>query len=123
PGMKFGGFKDYSKQEILAQIPQEFIPTTTYLKNKNDFQKPAFPSIVKPDLGERGVNVQLIKSEKDWQEYPLNENLIVQEFIDFPLEFGIFYAKLPDENSGKILSITGKEFLTYKADGTSTLRN
>src|SRR5690606_4756477 len=48
---------------------------------------------------------------------------IVQEFIDFPLEFGIFYAKLPDENSGKILSITGKEFLTYKADGTSTLRN
>jgi len=124
--MEFGGFLNYSKFKILQQIPQEFIPKTYHIQNKDEIQKidlgGAFPFIVKPDSGERGVNVELIRNENDWKNYPLNENLIIQEFMDLPLEFGIFYARIPGEEKGKILSITGKEFLTFVSDGKTTLR-
>ncbi len=132
PGMKFGGFLDYSKFEILQQIPQEFIPRTYYIKNKNEIKKivpngedlsRAFPFVIKPDLGERGVNVEVIRNQSDWRNYSLEKDLIVQEFLDLPLEFGVFYAKLPHENSGKIISITGKNFLQFESDGISTLRD
>lgn len=130
PGVEFGGFLNYSKFEILNQIPEKFKPETHFIKNKSHIKKilpneeldGAFPFIVKPDFGERGRNVELIKNETDWENYPLNKDLIIQEFIDFPLEFGVFYAKMPNENSGKIISITGKEFLTYRSDGRTPLR-
>lgn len=124
--MEFGGFLDYSKFKILQQIPEEFMPKTYYIQNKDEIQKidlgGAFPFIVKPDSGERGVNVELIRNENEWENYPLNENLIIQEFVDLPLEFGIFYARIPGEEKGKILSVTGKEFLTFVSDGKTTLR-
>lgn len=123
-GIKFGGFLDYSKYEILKQIPEEFIPKTEFISHKNEFKNTwNFPFVVKPDLGERGVNVEVIKSENDWKNYSLEKDLIIQEFIDLPFEFGVFYVKLPNENSGKILSITGKEFLQFESDGNSTLRD
>lgn len=121
PGMEFGGFLDYSKYKILKQIPDEFKPKTQFISKKSEAENlPDFPFVIKPDLGERGVNVEVIKSVEDWGNYPLKENLILQEYVDFPLEFGIFYVQT-DENSGEILSITGKEFLVYTADGNSTL--
>lgn len=78
--------------------------------------------MAKPDLGERGVNVEIIRDKNDWKNYPLTKNIIIQEFINLPCEFGIFYAKLPNEKSGKILSITGKEFLTFEGDGMTSLK-
>lgn len=120
--MKFGGFLDYSKFEVLQQISSEFRPGTKLIRNKNQFRPNKFPFIVKPDLGERGVNVELVKNEKDWANYPLREDLIIQEFVDFPLEFGIFYARIPGEEKGNILSVTGKEFLAFVSDGKTTLR-
>lgn len=121
PGMEFGGFLDYSKYKILQQIPEEFKPKTQLLSTKSELSR-AFPFVVKPDFGERGKNVEVIRSVEDWEKYPLDQNLIVQDFVELPLEFGVFYAQLPDENKGRILSITGKEFLVYKADGNSTLK-
>ncbi|SMC63244.1 hypothetical protein SAMN06296427_10526 [Moheibacter sediminis] len=124
PGIKFGGFTEYSKFDILKQISPEFVPKTDFISNKTDFKNLwEFPFVVKPDIGERGVNVEVIHSVNDWINYPSQENLIIQEFIDFPFEFGVFYAKMPNENSGEILSITGKEFLQLESDGILTLRN
>lgn len=121
PGIKFGGFLDYSKSAILDQIPDGYKAKTIFLKYKKDLDKlPQFPFIVKPDIGERGVNVELIKSETDWQNYPLKDNLIIQEYIDQAFEFGVFYAK--HLGNPKILSITGKEFLKFKADGKTQLK-
>jgi len=124
PGMKFGGFLDYSKYEILKQIPTEFRPETTFLPHKNQLRSlPDFPFVAKPDTGERGVNVEVIRNLSDWENYIPEENLIIQEFIDLPVEFGVFYARLPGENAGKILSVTGKEFLKFESDGNGTLRD
>lgn len=120
PGIRFGGFLDYSKSEILKQIPEKYKAKTRFLKNKEDLKDlPDFPFVLKPDIGERGVNVEVIRNLSDWENYPLKENLILQEFIDLPAEFGVFYAKQNGES--KILSITGKEFLVYKADGKTSL--
>lgn len=95
-----------------------------FILHKNQLEiLPDFPFVVKPDIGERGVNVEVIRNEKDWENYPIENNLIIQEFIDFPLEYGVFYAKFPGEKNGKILSITGKEFLRFESDGKITLRD
>lgn len=120
--MEFGGFLDYSKFKILRQVPDDFKPKTEFILQKREFQPTIFPFIVKPNFGERGINVALIRNEIDWKNYPLQENLIIQEFVDLPLEFGIFYARIPGIENGKILSVTGKEFLTFVSDGKTTLR-
>jgi hypothetical protein len=121
PGMRFGGFLDYSKYDILKQIPQEFLPETQFISHKNQLRTAlTFPFIAKPDWGERGVNVELIQSEEEWRNYPLNENLIIQQYIDLPLEFGIFYVNL--EGKPQILSITGKEFMVFHSDGKTSIR-
>lgn len=123
PGIQFGGALDYSKFEVLNQLPAEVIPKTYFLKHKNEGENLlSFPFIVKPDFGERGVNVELISTEKEWKNYPLNENLIIQEYIDLPLEFGIFYVRHPHSKVGEILSITGKEFLEFHTDGKTKLK-
>lgn len=123
PGIRFGGFLDYSKYEILSQIPQEFKPKTYFLSKKCEFHElPSdfFPFVVKPDWGERGLNVELIQSEEDWKKYPLNDNLIVQEYVDLELEFGVFYANL--KGNTQILSVTGKEFMVFCSDGKTSLK-
>lgn len=123
PGIEFGGFLDYSKHQILAQVPQEFEPNTLFISHKDEcHEKPNFPFVVKPDVGERGVNVEVIRSFQDWKNYPIKENLILQNYIDWPLEFGVFYVRKPNEEKGSILSITGKEFLVFEGNGQQTLK-
>lgn len=123
PGIEFGGFLDYSKSKIIEQIPEKFKPKTQFITSKNEIDSmPEFPFVVKPDVSERGKNVEVICSAADWENYPIEKNLILQEFVDYPLEFGIFYVKMPHIDEGRILSITGKEFLKYKATGKSTLK-
>lgn len=123
PEIEFGGFLDYSKYKILAQIPAEFLPKTQLISHKSQLQPLEFPFVVKPNLGERGINVEIIKNQSDWEKYPIETDLIVQEWIDALMEFGIFFAKNPKTQKGEILSITGKEFLTFKSDGKTTLRS
>lgn len=127
PAMKFGGLFNYSKLKIQEKIPEKFRPKHAFIssENREKAKSPfSFPFIAKPDAGERGKNVQLINNQKEWDIY-LNANsgdIILQEFIDYSFEYGVFYAKLPNEDEGKILSITGKNFLIYKGDGKTSLR-
>lgn len=123
PGIEFGGFLDYSKHRILEQISPEVQPKTWYVHQKSEVhQLPDFPFVVKPDVGERGVNVEVIRSKEEWEKYSLTTQLILQEFVPYPLEFGVFYVRKPDAHQGEILSITAKEFLVFPADGRQTLQ-
>lgn len=122
-GMEFGGFLDYSKFKVIEQIPENFKPKSIFISKKNSTTSLLpFPFVAKPNFGERGVNVEIIRNESDWEKYPLQEDIILQEFIDLPYEFGVFYVQNPETKEGQILSITGKEFLVYEADGNSTLK-
>lgn len=129
--MELGGFVDYSKWDILKKIHSDYIPTGK-LFTKEDTQKVpewlasislSFPLIFKPDRGERGFGVEKIDNDTQMNAYldKVNRDFIVQEYIDYPLEYGVMYSRIPGDKSGKIHSLVQKEFLTITGDGQSSL--
>src|SRR5690606_16022218 len=50
----------------------------------------------------------------------IRTSFIIQELIDLPFEFGVFYRRYPNEPSGIVTSIVMKEMLTIYGDGHST---
>lgn len=127
PGLKYGGAFNYSKYKLQKQLDLKNRPEHQFLPidARPDFQRKfEFPFIGKPDFGERGDSVEIIDNQKQLDAY-LNYNtkdILFQEYIDLPLEFGLFYAKYPSEDKGKIISITSKKFLQFEGDGVTSLR-
>ena len=125
PGIKWGGFMNYPKIDLLNQIEEKYKPKTVFFEEFTSQKIPFdFPFIAKPNIGERGIGVELIRNKTDWETYILQNNreLILQEYFNSKFEFGVFYVRLPNEKNGKIISITTKEFLTFTGDGKSTFR-
>jgi hypothetical protein len=128
-----GGMFGESKYEVLKKIPSQYIPKTILIEAKSPKQKVLkamsengfqLPVIFKPDLGERGFMVKKIKSESDIDLY-LNQlpfSFLVQEFVDLPLEFGVFYTRFPQDQNGQVTSVVRKEMLHVVGDGASTLK-
>ena len=83
-----------------------------------------YPVVIKPDIGERGRGVAIAKSPEDVETYfsVLTENdiALAQEFVGGP-EFGVFYYRYPEKETGRIFAVTQKEMLTVKGDGKETL--
>ncbi len=83
----------------------------------------SYPFILKPDLGQRGAGIKLIRNESQAEDY-LKETsapLLVQRFAAGPHEVGIFYYRFPSESRGHIFAITEKIFPVLTGDGKSTL--
>src|SRR5258706_15262777 len=68
--------------------------------------------------------VKRFKNEVKASQYlsEIKIDFIVQEFVDLPLEFGVYYVRFPNEERGFVNSITGKEFLYVEGDGRKTLQ-
>ncbi len=83
----------------------------------------AFPIVLKPDKGQRGYGVRIVRTEEELETYfdTFDFDVLLQEFCDWPNEAGIFYCRIPGENRGKIFSITDKHFPYIIGDGTSSL--
>ncbi|NBB18658.1 ATP-grasp domain-containing protein [Runella sp. CRIBMP] len=127
-----GGVFGESKNDILAQIASPFLPAGIFIQQgeawemvREKLKKASivFPVIVKPDVGGRGFRVHKIEDSDQLQHYlkQTPQPVIIQEYIDYELEFGVMYARLPEESKGKITSITQKEFLSVVGDGHSTV--
>lgn len=122
-----------SKYEVLQLVPDSLKPKTILIKLPASVTQVteamseaglSLPLIFKPDLGERGWMVRRIKTEQDIERY-LNEikiDFIVQELVDLPLEFGVYYIRFPSQQVGFVNSITGKEFLSVTGNGQKMLR-
>jgi hypothetical protein len=133
PTILTGGMLGESKSEVLQLVPDELKPKTILVRlpmtreevihviQKNGL---SFPLIFKPDLGERGWMVKRIYTESDIDTYlsQIKIDFIIQELIDLPFEFGLFYVRFPNDANGKVNSITGKDFLSVTGDGTKTLQ-
>lgn len=133
PGILMGGMFGESKYDVLCMVPDEVKPKTIRIPYpssreevltalaKNELH---FPLIFKPDLGERGWRVEKIQSEIDIDRYleTIRLPFLAQAFVDLPLEFGVLYKRYPDEPTGQVVSIAGKEMLSVTGDGRSTLR-
>lgn len=121
-----------SKYDVLRLVPEEVKPKTVLIKLPSSREQVlaqmkeaglTFPVIFKPDLGERGWLVNRIDQEQDVDNYltKIPVDFIIQELVDLPLEFGVYYIRLPNEERGVVTSITAKEFLRVEGDGCKTL--
>jgi hypothetical protein len=133
PGIYTGGMLGESKFDVLALVPDAVKPRAIRVRlparKESVLQQISdagleLPVVFKPDLGERGWMVRIIRSAQDIDRYleEIRIDFIVQELVTLPLEFGVFYIRFPDEENGYVNSITGKEFLYVTGDGTSTLQ-
>ncbi len=132
PCIKSSGNGTESKFTTIQLVPKKYRPKTILCTPKMSFKsvvddiqraKISYPFIAKPDVGFRGILVQKIHTENQLKEY-LNKypiDIIVQEFLDFENECGIFYHRLPNKEKGTISSITLKRFLSVIGNGFSTL--
>lgn len=132
PGIELGGFFGESKNAILARIDGAHLPKHVFVSpealtdidsliTQNDLQ---FPLIAKPDVGERGDSVTKIASRQELELYIATSEgapFILQEFIAYEEEFGVFYSRLPNETSGRITSLTRKVFLSVTGDGQRSI--
>ena len=108
-------------KSILVEKGENLHQINLRLKKQN-FQ---FPLIIKPDIGFRGLLVQQIHNNGELENYLKQHHfidLIIQEFIDYKNECGIFYHKIPGAKTGKITSITLKKYLAVTGNGKSTLK-
>jgi pimeloyl-ACP methyl ester carboxylesterase/membrane protein DedA with SNARE-associated domain len=134
PAILASGFIGESKSEILnglmkSQIGRESVPRFVLLEEeerinmaKSFASQVGFPVVCKPDVGERGAGVSVVRNENELENYLTSneDNVIVQEYAS-GLEFGVFYYRYPNEERGHIFAITDKRFPSVKGDGKHTL--
>ncbi len=138
PGIATGGFVGESKYEILHQLQladADLVAETYLIEGRTTTDrllslhrlcreheiKPPF--ILKPDVGQRGNGVRLIRSMRAALEYleMVSAPVIVQRYIAGPFEAGVFYYRFPGESHGQIFAITEKIFPTITGNGTHTV--
>jgi hypothetical protein len=133
PGIEMGGFFGESKKDILAKIPAKYLPKSVFIPQNEAWEnidnllkinELQFPMVAKPNVGERGNDVVKIHSiqalETYWQTHRVD--FILQEFIEYPIELGVLFYRLPNEPAGQVSSITLKNFLSVSGDGQSTIQ-
>ncbi len=83
----------------------------------------SLPFVLKPDFGQRGNGVRVIRSLPEAFDYlrSVVSPVVVQRYAPGPHEVGVFYYRLPDEHHGKIFSITEKIFPVIIGDGQHTI--
>jgi len=140
PAIPSGGTIGESKMEILRGLcasvaSQTFVARACLLSARMDAEARVesarafmsahgltFPVVLKPDAGQRGSGVAVVRSHARLREYlsSARSDTIIQEYAH-GFEFGVFYCRLPEEERGRIFSVTEKRFPTVKGDGVSTL--
>jgi len=131
PGIRYGGLIGSSKKQILDLIPEKYLPVSVFIQNGTSESQVfenvenaglSYPLIAKPDVGERGWHVAFIRNSKDMSDYldHINQDFILQEYLDMPFEAGIFYYRFPDKEYGTVSSVVVKEMLSITGDGQST---
>jgi hypothetical protein len=138
PGIFSGGFVGESKIATLRQLqstdpeftsdayllegatPAERLVSLAHLRRQQGLE---FPFILKPDVGQRGVGVKLIRTPA--QATACLEQtaapLILQRYAPGPCEAGVFYYRFPNEPRGRIFAMTQKLFPTITGDGRRTI--
>lgn len=137
PAIPGGGFVGESKSDILrglagsgeAVAPYELIPAALPPPDRalraqafRDRLQLEWPVVLKPDIGERGAGVAIVWSEDEVRSYldAAQVDTMIQAYAP-GLEFGVFYVRHPEEDRGRLFSITEKRFPTVKGDGRATL--
>lgn len=119
PGIEAGGFFGESKIGILDRIAAEYKPRTVFAVGGQPLAAVrqllavtgiGYPLIAKPDVGERGNQVEKLNDETELRHYLSGSpaDVIFQEFVDYELEMGVFFHRHPGAPNGKVSSVTLK---------------
>ncbi|MBI5371470.1 MAG: hypothetical protein HZA79_05520 [Sphingobacteriales bacterium] len=133
PTITFGGFEGEGKKEMYDQLPPGLVPRTIYIKHDQPFDEVegivrqagfAYPFIVKPDVGMKGILFRKIENEEQLRKYheKVPVEYIVQDLVDLPVEVSVFYYRHPAAQKGTVSGFIHKELLHVKGNGQSTLR-
>ncbi|OWY71663.1 hypothetical protein B7486_08290 [cyanobacterium TDX16] len=136
PAIPHGGVVGEPKYEILRNLPTEWVvpseliasgqPSDRFcaLQRTIEARGWQYPIILKPDAGERGAGLKLVRSENDARVYLSRypAPVIAQAYHTGPFEAGIFYYRIPGQEAGRIFSITDKHMPVLVGDGESTVR-
>jgi len=123
---KAASLKQLSGSEFLANF--EMIPAGGTQAERVSLAKGVikelgfeYPVVLKPDFGQRGLDVAVIRTEDELRAYLGSDSgaVLLQEHIEGE-EFGIFYMRNPENQSAKIFSITEKTFPVVIGNGKST---
>lgn len=136
PGMPAGGFIGESKQQILECLGEsEFVVRSRLLEAAEPLEARFdalreflvthaldFPIVLKPNAGQRGSGVAIVRDLTAAREYlaAIRVDCVVQEYARGE-EFGVFYYRHPDAERGRIFSITRKVFPIVRGDGQRDL--
>ena len=133
PAMYISGMGLESKFETLQMLPSHLRPAslkvgpgmpTSWILEELAGSGLNFPLIAKPDIGFRGLLVSKIQDQEQLEAFlgRYQVDFILQEFLDYPEEVGVFYVRMPGKEAGEIISLTLKEFLSVIGDGCRTVR-
>ena len=85
-----------------------------------------YPLVVKPDIGWQGYGVRLVGSADELRDYvqgyPEGADFVLQKFVPYDGEAGVFYVRHPDEERGKVVSLTLRYYPCVVGDGRQTVR-
>ena len=132
PNIEFGGMLGERKSEVFKLIPARYIPKTLLfsleatlkeIRNSLKDQRIEFPFIAKPDIGERGWMVQKIHDDDELDQYfnQIKVPFLIQEYVDYPVELGVFYIKIPGQK-GRVTSVVRKGLLHVLGDGKHSVQ-
>lgn len=133
PSLPFGGMAMDSKIQIYNLIPSKYLPKMVFFEAQSnpekiienlEKEKIYFPFVIKPDIGLKGLGVEIIHTLKELKDYLNNcdYDFIIQEKIEFEKEIGIFYHRFPGAKKGKITGLVEKRFLQVIGNGKNTLQ-
>lgn len=136
PGIENGGMVGESKWELYHPLMTE--NSEHWLKTKLVRKAEAmvlavqqamtnegieFPFVLKPDKGQRGYGVRVIRNAEELARYfdTYDFDVLVQELCPWSNEAGIFFYRLPGEEKGRLFSITDKKLPFIIGDGRTQL--
>ena len=132
PKIPTGGMFFESKWDIFKSIPTQYYPNTilidentaqNVIHEKMATAQIVYPCIAKPDRGERGWEVCIVRTDAELLAYhtQINNAYLLQSLVEYPLEYSVFYCRYPLEKKGKVTGLTRKALLAVMGDGVSSI--
>lgn len=139
PGIKLSGLAMESKSDILNSLSKKNAHSSkiatwcalaagaaeeryTALQRFMESEDLSYPIVLKPDVGERGKGVAIIRDAAAARRYLTDcHGLVIAQRYIGGLEFGVFYSRSPGAAHGQIISLAQKHLFSLFGDGIHTL--
>ncbi len=129
PAILHAGMLNEKKSDVYPLLPKEFLPYTSTALDGNQILQAlasgllAFPLVIKPDIGLKGIAVKVCENEKELSDYvsaSSRDHFIVQEYIDLPREFSVLFYRVGSKEKG-VFSFIEKKYPRVTGDGSTSL--